>query len=382
MKSILLSILVFSFLVPIASAQELYQDFQGTFRAKVLAVKNVESILVPGTDVASTVQTLEVIFLEGPRKDQAVTFENDYIQLEKGDVFYLDYLVSIDGVEHFVIREMDRRIPLAIVVGLFALTVLVFGGMQGLRSLVSLGASLLVIIYALVPALVEGYSPVLVSTLVATVVLFCAIFFTHGFNRSSAIAFCGTLAAVGVTGLLAWLSIAYTSLSGLSSDETVYLNLNTRGELDLVGLLLAAIIIGALGVLDDIAITQVAVVEELYKFETFLTKWDIYRRAIRVGKEHVGALVNTLVLAYAGASLPLLLLFSLSDSSWLSIVNREVFATEIVRSMVGGIGLVLTVPITTLLAVLILSRHRPKRGERDELLDTERPRIHAHGHHH
>lgn len=339
------------------SAQELYQDLQGTWRAEVVEATIPQTVTVPGTDVQNEVQTITARFLEGGRQGETVTFDNDYILLETGDVFYLNYLITINGDELYSVREIDRRWPMAVIGILFVATILIFGGFQGLRSLVSLAGSLLVIVYILVPTLVKGYSPILVSTLVAVAVLFCAIFFTHGFNRRSGIAFLGTILAVGLTGLLAYFSVTGASLTGFTSDDSIYLNLNTQGQLDFVGLLLAGIIIGALGVLDDIAVTQVAVVRELFGAGKHLTKWEVYQKAIRVGKEHVGALVNTLVLAYTGAALPLLLLFSLSPAGGMSIVNMEVFATEIIRALVGSIGLVLTVPITTLLAIFLLHNH-------------------------
>lgn len=148
-------------------------------------------------------------------------------------------------------------------------------------------------------------------------------------------------------------------LSGFGSDEAVYLNFNTHGSLDFAGLLLGGIIIGTLGVLDDIAITQTAVVRELLHTDGNLTKKDIYRKALNVGREHVGALVNTLALAYTGASLPLVLLLSQSTMPALFLINSEVFATEIIRTVVGSIGLIMTVPITTALAVLYLSKSDP-----------------------
>ena len=296
--------------------------------------------------------------MRGGREGETVTFENDFIQLEAGQKFYLNYLVAVGGEEYYSVREVDRRASMALLVGLFIATILIFGGMQGLRSLLSLAGSLLVVVYVLVPTLVQGVSPIPVSIAVASAVLFFAIFFTHGFNRRSAIAYAGTLIAVAITGLLAVFAIDAAGLTGFTSDEATYLNLGTGGELNFTGLLLAGIIIGALGVLDDIAVTQVAVVRELLNTGTQLTRREVYRRALRVGKEHVGALVNTLVLAYTGAALPLLLLFSLSESGALSIINREIFATEIVRALVGSIGLILTVPITTLLAVWIL-HNRP-----------------------
>lgn len=369
---ILIFLLSILFTTPVYG-QELYQDVQNILRAQVIEVANEKTIIVPGTDVENRVQTLDVKILDGPRKGEFITFENDFIQLSEGDKFYLNHIVNFEDQEYFSVREVDRRASMTFVFLIFVATVLIFGGKQGFRSLLSLAGSLLVIIYVLVPTLVQGYSPIPVSIAVAGAVLFCAIFFTHGFNRRSAIAYLGTLIAVTLTGLLAIFSIDSTGLTGFASDESVYLNLNTAGQLDFVGLLLAGIIIGALGVLDDIAVTQVAVVRELFG-TGIKDKKEVYKKAMRVGKEHVGALINTLVLAYTGAALPLLLLFSLSDSGILSIVNREIFATEIIRSLVGSVGLILTVPITTLLAVLIL--HKYPSGDDDEDIDYSHSHTH------
>lgn len=192
---------------------------------------------------------------------------------------------------------------------------------------------------------------------VASGVLFAAIFFTHGFNRGSVVAYSGTLLTVLITTIVALYAVHGTSLSGFVDDESVYLNMNTGGTLDFVGLLLGAIIIGVLGVLDDIAVTQVAVVADIYTHSKEETMHGAFVRATRVGREHVSALVNTLVLAYTGAALPLLLYVYLSPVGVNMAMNLEIFATEIVRTVVGSIGLILTVPIVTLLAVVFLRGH-------------------------
>lgn len=362
---ILTLIILLSIPISFVSAQEVHQDIQGMWRAVVTEVLDEKIITVPGTDVLNPVQTITVRLLDGERKGEAVTFENDYIQLSTKDIFYLNYLVTIDGREFYAVREIDRRIQMGLIILLFIGVIIVFGGIQGFRSLLALLGSLFVIGYVLVPALVNGYSPIPVSVLIASLVLFFAIFLTHGFNRRSIIAFVGTISAVAITGILAYFSIHITGLTGFSSDESVYLNLSTGGQLDFVGLFLAGIIIGALGVLDDAAITQVAIVRELYAVGENLTKWSIYKKAIRIGREHVAALVNTLVLAYTGAALPLLLLFSLSDSAVLPILNAEIFAAEIVRAVVGSIGLVSAVPLTTLLAVIFLDRNSIRNEDGD-----------------
>ena len=351
-------------IAPIQSnAQEIIQDKTEILRAKVVEVLKQEVKDVPGTDVQSTYQTIVAEIIEGNRKGDIVTIENDFLVLEKGDKFFLRHLVDgVDGREMYTVRDVDRQNVIIGFIVLFALAVVAFSGKQGLRSLLSLAGSFVVIMYILVPSLLNGYPPVLMSILIATTILFLAIFLTHGFNRESVVAFAGTVTAVILTGILAYLGVELASLSGFASDEAVYLNFNTRGVLDFSGLLLGGIMIGVLGVLDDIAITQAAVVSELYSSAPELSKKEVYKKAIRVGKEHAGALVNTLALAYTGVSLPLLLLFSNSDSSMASIINQEIFATEIIRTTVGSIGLIMTVPITTLLAVYFLKNYKGKHS--------------------
>jgi len=355
-------------------AQELIQDTVEIIRAKVVEVLNQEERKIPGTDVQTVYQTINVEILEGKKKGSLVTIENDFLVLKKGDKFFLRH--TIDGLskrETYAVRDIDRRGVVLGFIALFALVIILFSGKQGVRSIISLAGSFFVILYILVPSLLKGYPPVQTSIAIAAVILFLAIFLTHGFNRESTVAFTGTVLAVILTGILAYAGVTLARLSGFASDEAVYLNFNTRGALDFAGLLLGGMMIGVLGVLDDIAITQAAVVSELYNSASHLSKKEIYKRALRVGKEHVGALVNTLALAYTGAALPLLLLFSTSDSSMASIINQEIFATEIIRTVVGSIGLILTVPITTLLAVYMLKGY------------TGKHHVHGHshlGHHH
>lgn len=370
MKKFLFLFLFVAFFTPATfSAQEIIQDKVEILRAKVVEVSNQEERKIPGTDVTTTYQTIDAEILEGEKKGQIVTIENDFLVLTKGDKFFLRYSIDgFHGTEIYTVRDIDRRGVILGFVALFALVIIIFSGKQGLRSIISLAGSFFVILYVLVPSLLKGYPPVQTSIVIAAVILFLAIFLTHGFNRESTVAFTGTVIAVVLTGILAYTGVALAHLSGFASDEAIYLNFNTQGTLDFAGLLLGGMMIGVLGVLDDIAITQAAVVSELYSSASHLSKKEIYKKALRVGKEHVGALVNTLALAYTGAALPLLLLFSTSDASMASILNQEIFATEIIRTVVGSIGLILTVPITTLLAVHMLKGYTGKH--------------HSHGHSH
>lgn len=359
-------------------AQELVQNTTGIVRAKVIEIISDQQEQIPGTETFVPVQEIQVRILDESFENKEITLINDYQNVKKGKKVFLKYLIDNSGNTLWVVHDIERRGSLWFLIGLFALMIVGFGKVQGIRSLFSLGASFAAIFLVLTPLLVRGYPPILTSIIIAVIILFFAIFVTHGFHKRSSIAFLGTIISVLFTGLLAWFATSITSISGFAEHEAVYLNFNTGGTLDFTGLFLAGILIGVLGILDDIAVTQVAVVRELYavaKKETSLLR--IYRGAIRVGKEHVSALVNTLVLAYAGVSLPAILFFSTATNSFGMIMNQEVFAAEIVRTVVGTIGLILTVPITTGLAVWMLKDTRGK-----ELSEEELHFGHSHGHDH
>lgn len=302
----------------------------------------------------ATVQHMSVRILTGDTAGTLVDLKNELTELSKGDTVYVNHRTDFDGSEYYFVYETDRTTGIAVVVGLFVLLLLIFGGMKGLRSLIALAGSLAAIIFVLIPLILAGYNPVITSVVIASVILFMALFFTHGFNRGSTVAFVGTVSAVIITGILAYFAIDITHLTGMASEEHTYLRLNFGGDFDFIGLLLGAIIIGALGALDDIAVTQVAVVRELFATDKTLHFMEVYHKAMRVGKDHVGALVNTLVLAYTGTALPLLLLYAQTTVDNVPFINLEIFATEIVRTVVGSIGLILAVPITTMLAVYFM----------------------------
>jgi uncharacterized membrane protein len=222
--------------------------------------------------------------------------------------------------------------------------------------------------------MLAGWDPILVSLGVSAVVLAVVLFFTHGFNARSAIAFLGTFGAVLVTCAVAWVSVSSMRLTGFGSDASVSLNFATRGTLDFGGLLLGSIIIGILGMLDDVSITQVSVVRQLKRANKTFDGYQLYSRAIEVGKDHLGSLVNTLALAYVGVSLPLVLLFANADAPLALTLNQEVIAAEFVRIIVGSIGLILAVPLTTLLASAFYGKR--------EVLDENEKSSHEQHHHH
>lgn len=363
-KILVISIFLFATaVVPFfTSAQELYDEYQGTYRGKVLEIVNEEVRELPGIGTEQLFQTIEAKVLDGPLEGETITIENDYLELDQGDKFYFNHNVYLDGRESFGVINIDRKDSLILLAIIFVAIIVGFGRWQGVRSLIALFGSFAAIIFILLPGILNGWNPLLASVLVAAGILFLAIFFTHGFNRESAVAYGGTMIAVVLAGLFAVFAVHITDLSGFASDETVYLNFNTGGSLNFTAILLGAFIIGFLGVLDDIAVTQAALVSELFGSNPEMSKKEAYKRAMRVGREHVGALVNTLVLAYTGASLPLLLYFKLGPASFASTINLEIFATEIVRTIVGSTGLILTVPIVTFLAVKYLKGYKSKHS--------------------
>ena len=348
-------------LVPVfAGGQELIQDKTETAKAKVLEILSQEERSVPGTDFTTDYQTIRAEILDGTQKGETVTVKNDFLNLRVGELFYLIHTTnSFDGTDYYNVSEPYRLVPLLLLFLLFVGVTVYFGGIQGARGLLSLGLSLLFIALVLLPGVLKGYSPVLVAVGVSSLIIIMGSYVTHGFSRMTTTAVLGMIATVVLTGVLAQLSIFFTHLSGFGTEESAYLSINLGGKIDMAGLLLGGILIGTLGVLYDAAIGQSVAVEELSAAGPDLSRHAIYSRALRMGREHVGALVNTLAIAYVGVSLPLLLLFyGFGSDSVLITINREIFASEIVRTLVGSIGIILAVPITTAVAVRMLVTKR------------------------
>jgi len=371
-KVFFISLFILSLFFRPAIAAELAQDDTQVVKAVVVEVLNVRQANIPGSNTKYPIQSLQAKILEGEEKGEIVTFDNEYTPLDKDDIFYLSSTTTVDGQHFYGVYDPDRMPVLLFFVILFITLVLIFGGIQGLRGILSLALSLLVIIFVLLPGMLHGFSPLLVSIAVSSIIIIIGSYITHGFNKTTSTAVIGMIVTVVVTGIMAYFAVYKSHLTGMADDESFYLNLNLGGNIDLVGLLMGGIMIGLLGVLYDVAIGQSISVEELHTIAPHIGRWKIYKRAIRIGREHIGALVNTLAIAYVGASLPLLLLFySSASENFILIANHEVFATEIIRILIGSIGLVLAVPITTILAVLMLIKKENKNLP-EEVLEKEK----------
>jgi uncharacterized membrane protein len=358
------SIAIFLFALPfVGVAQTLQHDVQERVPARVIEIAGETEREVTGTGATVKVQETRAELLGGERKGEVVRFENELVTLAPGDRILVNRVVNIHGDEYVTYADFERRPILMIITVLFLVVLLLFSRWHGVRALLSLAASIVAIFFVLVPMLLAGYNPALTSVGVAGVVLALVLFGTHGFRPRSIIAFGGTFVSVIITGLIAWWSAEAMRLTGLSSDASVYLNFATKGQLDLSGILLGSIVIGILGILDDVSITQASVVEQLKSVNHDLRLADLYKRAIEVGRDHIGSLVNTLALAYVGISLPLILLYANANTSLSLTLNQEIVVEELLRIIVGSIGLVLAVPATTLVAAWYWNDRVPKTAE-------------------
>ncbi|MBP9843015.1 MAG: YibE/F family protein [Candidatus Pacebacteria bacterium] len=354
-----------------AVAQEVHQDFHELVKAEVIEVVREDRREIEGTSATTLEQEVRVEIKEGERVGEVATLINEVVRLKEGDSIFVNRMVAIDGQETITYADFERRPILGALALLFVVALLFFSRWQGVRALASLALSVCAILFVLVPALLAGYDATLTSVGISAVILALALFGTHGINPRSVIAFGGTYGAVVITGLIAYPSVHLMRLTGFGDDAAVYLNFATNGQLDLTGLLLGAIIIGILGALDDVSITQVSVVEELKAANKNFGFNELYARASIVGRNHIGSMVNTLALAYVAVSLPLILLYAKTENSWVDILNHEVVASEMLRIIIGSLGLILAVPATTAAAAW----HYRNRS-------VDRKDNHGHGHHH
>ena len=253
---------------------------------------------------------------------------------------------------YYNIQDLERGRPLLVLAALFVGAVVAFGRWQGIRSLVGLGLSFVVIVGFVVPAILRGHSPVLVAVTGAMAIMLISLYLSHGTGPKTTAAVVGTALALGLTALLAIAFVAAASLTGLASEEALGANVAVGG-LSLRGLLLAGIIIGGLGVLDDVTMSQASLVAELHQANPTAGFAALVGGALRVGRDHIAATVNTLFLAYAGAALPSLILFVIGQDSLGTVVTAEIVAVEVVRALCGSVGLIAAVPLTTVLAALV-----------------------------
>lgn len=281
-------------------------------------------------------------------------------QLHQGEQVMVAYEPSAPRDLQYSVADVNRKVPMALLAGIFAAAVVVVGRMRGVMALIALTVSFLVLSLFILPAILQGSNPLLVAVVGSSAIMLLALYMCHGLSARTSVAVLGTLISLSLIGVLGSLFIGSAALTGNTDDNTGLIHGLYPG-IDMSGLLLAGVIIGSLGVLDDVTVTQTSAVWELHQANPSMNRRGLYRAGIRIGRDHIASVVNTLVLAYAGAALPLLLLFSIAQSSVVTVADSELVAEEIVRTLVGSIGLVASVPVTTALAALVVSADRPAR---------------------
>ncbi|MDH6700688.1 YibE/F family protein [Streptomyces sp. MAA16] len=279
-------------------------------------------------------------------------------QLHEGEKVVVAYEPSAPRNLQYSVTDVNRRIPMTVLAGIFAVVVVLVGRIRGVMALVALAISFLILNFFILPAILQGSNPLIVAVVGASAIMLIALYMCHGLSARTSVAVLGTLISLVLIGILGSVFIGWAALTGNTDDNTGLIH-GLYPHIDMSGLLLAGVIIGSLGVLDDVTVTQTSAVWELHEANPSMGWRGLYRAGIRIGRDHIASVVNTLVLAYAGAALPLLLLFSIAQSSVGTVANSELVAEEIVRTLVGSIGLVASVPVTTALAALVVAADRP-----------------------
>ncbi len=355
MKRIILTILLSLLLLPTAThAQQPPPPIQDVFaKAKVLEVVKEESVDVFG--IPGMAQTVRVQVKNGDENGKELTLtheiEDDRVQpvLEAGDYVVLGKQISPDE-DVYYISDVYRLRTLWLLIVVLAIFAIGFAGKAGARSFLGLTLSFLVIGVVVIPLILNGTNPLWASLLGGLIISLVSTYVAHGFHARTTIALLGMLGTLLFAVVTSLIIVKLAHLTGLGSEDAFYLRFAPIEGLDLRGLLLGGILIGVLGVLDDVATAQAAAVEEIKRANSSLGFKELYQRGISVGREHIVSLVNTLVLAYTGASFPLLLLFVIYPKPWWVTLNSELVMEELARMLVGSLALIIAVPLTTLLA--------------------------------
>jgi len=331
------------------------------YKAEVIKIINTEN--KGKGDLGNFTQTLQVKFLNGALEGQTKEAENsgnlkfsEEKKVNVGEKVIILEVIQGDRLNYSVWDKYRLGFIFIIIIGFFSL-IIIFAGLKGVGSIIGMATSFLILVGFIVPQILNGYNPLIITILGSSAILLITIFLAHGVSKKTGVALTSTVIALTITGILAFVIVKFMNLTGLGNEENYMLQI-ANVDINAQGLLLSGIIIGSLGVLDDVTTTQSAAIFEFLKIDKKLSITDLFMKGYVVGKDHIASLVNTLVLAYAGASLALFVIFVLNPNNipaWV-MLNDEMITEEIVRAIVGSIGLILAVPITTIIASYIAKK--------------------------
>lgn len=332
-----------------------------TVRAEVQQIIEEGQIDVGGN--FQTYQIARVMILEGPYEGIPMEIDygrrqirpDDYL-LAPGDTILVSISKTPDNVINAYFADYVRTTPILWLALIFAISIVIISQWKGIRALISMAFSLYIIIGYIIPQILTGNDPLRVSIIGSILLLGVTLYLTYGWTLKTHAAVLSMVLVLLLTGTLSGLFVVFAKLNGSGDENVMFLMQLMESPINLRGLLLGGMIIGALGVLDDLVTTQASAVFELHHANPNLGFRGLYNAAMRIGQDHVAATVNTLVLAYAGASLPMLLMFSLGRGDYGYLINFSFIAEEVVRTLVGSLGLIAAVPITTTLAIFLAQR--------------------------
>lgn len=366
-KSILAAVLILVLSVtftPIAQAQSPVAPPQ-YLRGRIIQI--AEENRVETKDGLFFTQKL-VVQLKDSAETHAIDIGSEYQPLSAqqklsiGQEVIIGEQINADGQKEYVLADVYRLPTLLYLALFFVFLVLVIARSQGATALIAMSASFIILLGFVIPQILAGQNPIVISLIGSVTTAAISQYLSHGWSLRSHLAFGSIIVTLICVGLLSYIAVHTGQLLGLGSEEAAYLLFGTNAKINLQGLLLAGIMLGTLGVLDDVIVAQISVVEQLKEAKPHIGLGELISRSLVVGKDHVSSLVNTLVLAYACSSLPLFLLFTINASQqpWWMILNSQIVAEEVVRTLVGSIGLVLGVPLSSILAAVVLSRRKSR----------------------
>ncbi len=352
-----------------------------TVRAEVVQILEEGEIDMGGH--TQKYQVARVNILEG--KYEGIPMEIDYgkrqvrsdeYDLAVGDKVMVSISKTVDNVVNAYFVDFVRTAPIIWLSAIFAIAIVIISRWKGIGALLSMAFSLYVIIGYIIPRILVGEDPLKVSIIGSIILLGVTLYLTYGWTLKTHAAVISMIVVLLITGALSALFVVFAKLNGTGDENVMFLMQLMETPINLRGLLLGGMIIGALGVLDDLVTTQASAVFELHHANPNFGFRALYNSAMRIGQDHVAATVNTLVLAYAGASLPMLLMFSLARGDYGYLVNFSFIAEEVVRTLVGSLGLIAAVPITTAITIFFAQRSE-SLGRWEQVLGPE-----GEGHHH
>jgi uncharacterized membrane protein len=362
--------LILTLITPVLAQENNFQQpeppQEETLEAIVVKILEEKEIWSEFSDQKQLYQKLELLVTKGSLKDEKIIIESGNIpaaslpKYKVGNRLIVNYSQDFEGNDIFYITDYLRRSSLFWLFAIFVVLTAVVAKWRGLFSLLGMGVSFFVIFSFILPRILAGSDPIQIAIIGSLFIIPITFYLSHGFNKKTTAAVGGTVIALIITGILAGIFVEVTKLTGFASEEAGFLQVAKEGLVNIKGLLLAGIIIGVLGVLDDVAVSQSAIVFQLKQASLKIKTGELYKRAMDIGKDHIASMVNTLILVYTGAALPLLLLFIDNPHPFSEVINYEIIADEVVRTLVGSIGLILAVPITTFIAAIAAKKDKTR----------------------